>query len=306
MKRKRYFRIPRVFILIFLLLLFSNCRGLKKGLPPNFYDPNNQSKQERYDQFLKYAEEKNLPPKLRVHPESQGYGLVIGIEDDNYSRTKKLKKPKEEAGRMREILDSSGYAVCPLINEKARKKDIIDWLNFFREISEVKDKFIFYYSGHGGSIKDEFYIIPYLEGKEEKDVNVAKFLGSQEILKELKKAKFSIVVMIIDACSAFNSPLLPPSITTDYFYNLEQQAFLFSCNTTPVNYEGDFSNIIFNALTGVNASNYSDKDVVTAFEFIDYVDKNWKKFLRLFGMGENTVKNMIYCGGDFALTVRKK
>ena len=300
--------------------------------------------EKQINEFREYSDNMILYPKLRAHPEGRGYALVIGINEDNYKMTKTLSKSKDEANQMKQILEASGYAVKILIDDEATKQNILGWVTFLGDISRIGDTMIIYYSGHGTTLKGrytelgsyvrseysckpfgnstskeeysylkeilyDFYVIPY-QGSDPVE-KLYSLVGSHELSRVLKKSKFSVKVVLLDACSAHGTIIHPPSPASVYHYELKRQGYLFSCMLKETIWEGEFSPLIFEGLEG-SADSDTDRRIgngdgfVSMFELINFVDNRWKAIYRRAGLVHQGITSTIYCAGDILLTVAQK
>lgn len=93
-----------------------------------------------------------LNERLSGHKESRGFALVVGINKSGMAELgfDDLKKPKEEAETMGNILSQNGYNVRMLVEKQATKKNILNTLAFFSSPeSSANSRILFYFSGHG-------------------------------------------------------------------------------------------------------------------------------------------------------------
>lgn len=111
-------------------------------------NPRNEATAKR--QFLVETARQILEPPLKSTSVSDGFALLVGVEDANVSIKgfQTLRYPSEEVKRMRECLETSGYRVKTLINEQATRQNILRWVRFFSNL-RGRNRLFFYYTGHG-------------------------------------------------------------------------------------------------------------------------------------------------------------
>ena len=84
---------------------------------------------------------------------AENYAMVIGVSDYIYSETKgrvvDLEFPDDDARDLRAALINSGYKVFALIDDHARREDILDIFGELRRIIKEDDSFILFFAGHG-------------------------------------------------------------------------------------------------------------------------------------------------------------
>jgi hypothetical protein len=116
--------------------------------------------------FLESTNQQVLPSPLKNSNVSDGYALLVGVADTNacLSDFPKLRYPEKEVKLMRKYLRASGYRVKTLLNGEATRHNILQWLIALSGIGG-KNRFIFYYTGHGTIFSK---ILPYLNHQEDK------------------------------------------------------------------------------------------------------------------------------------------
>lgn len=324
-------------IVLFIFLCFPMCAknaGTKKSYPlriecnDKLY-PGIDCRDEDFQQFISDNMNMEFNPGLRAIPGSTGsaFALIVGIDDSNCSEFGPLAKAGKDADEMSLILKKSGYSVC-LLNDKTgenknyltTKKNIIRWLKFFAKISNNSDRILFYYAGHGApenmiyskfspdlekeiaSSKnkkegEDFFLIPRQTSGNK--LVIDSLVSYKEISEILSGSSSSETFVIIDACYANtvkNFVFRPVPYVSS---SLKRQGYFFFCVWKDEARDGEFSPLIFEALKG-NADD--DKDnIVSMFEMINYVDKEWDNNLGLSGKYDNNVKHIIYSSGDMPI-----
>jgi hypothetical protein len=84
-----------------------------------------------------------------------GRALVVGLEDVTFTTADPLPACKNDALVIYELLKKRGFYCKALITKQATRKNIFDVLNVAAKNSRAGDMFVFYFSGHGGSITDD-------------------------------------------------------------------------------------------------------------------------------------------------------
>lgn len=128
------------------------------------------------------------------------FALIIGIDYYDNSKVKNLSKAtKDSEDLYNYLISSGGYSqenVVILTNHEANKT------NINKKISELKNKignndtFIFYFSGHGSSLNDDF-ILPLCD-YDEKDNNT--YLNDQELNSVFSDINARNVLFLFDTC----------------------------------------------------------------------------------------------------------
>lgn len=105
---------------------------------------------EIFRDFLDETSEQVLPLQLRTTSVSDGFALLVGVEDANVSiaNFSKLNFPAKEIELMRDCLSESGYRVKTLVNEEATRSNILEWIKHIASL-KGRNRFLFYYTGHG-------------------------------------------------------------------------------------------------------------------------------------------------------------
>jgi len=88
--------------------------------------------------------------------EEKRIALVIGNAD--YEGSAKLKNPKNDATKMREVLTEVGFKV--IYAENADFKKMREKISEFKTELLTHNVALFYYAGHGIQIADANYLIP--------------------------------------------------------------------------------------------------------------------------------------------------
>ncbi len=287
-------------------------------------------KEER--EFRQYAASVMPHPSLRPHPDGQGFALIIGVNDDNFSRSSGLSLPEEEAKELRSILEKNGYAVKLLLDEEATRASVIGWIELICRMSRTPDWFLFYYAGHGvrlGNVReslsdemvygylqydsrdaltadneknDDLYFLCYQDTVEERGDRqlVTSLVGNIEILSLLGNSRFSTCIEMINACYASSAVITAPATCATYDRTLSGRGLVYFSLIKEKVTEGEFSPIVYAGLSGKADGN--GDSVVTVFELVNYASRELKKIEREPGELPNDIRSVIFSGGDVPLT----
>lgn len=137
--------------------------------------------------------------------EEKRVALVIGNAD--YEGSAKLKNPKHDADKMREVLTEVGFKV--IYAENADFKEMRKKISEFKTELLTHNVALFYYAGHGIQIADANYLIPIGANLEElsRDESYIKqdCHSVSEVLEAMSEKKSNLNIVILDACR--NNPL---------------------------------------------------------------------------------------------------
>lgn len=124
--------------------------------------------------------------------------LVIGI--DQYENVRPLVNAGGDAQAMSKSLRRAGFQVDTLVaSEEVKKSGIEKGLDRFRQSIAPGDEIVFFFSGHGLGL-DEQYVLPSdVDGLNEARVR-ATALSIASILREIQTRQPRIVLLFIDAC----------------------------------------------------------------------------------------------------------
>jgi hypothetical protein len=123
--------------------------------------------------------------------------LVVGV--DRYDSVDDLRKATSDAQSVASVLDTLGFSVTTALN--------VDELEFNREIDRLVsavrpgDEVVFYFAGHGIEIDGLNYLLPSdaPDGSSERGLRNDS-VDADRLLRDLRAAGSSVVVMILDAC----------------------------------------------------------------------------------------------------------
>jgi len=182
--------------------------------------------------------------------------IAIVLGTTNYQRIEKLPGSFNDAKCMYEILTlTEKFDEILYLNEDKNSQDTKDSIiDFFdkHKGSEIKE-FVFYFSGHGEFLNDEFYFLL---------VDYDSFKRNQTSLQNsviddlIRSINPEITVKIIDACNSGNQYIKDSSSVTSYLdsskTNLKNCYFLFSSQAEQSSYQtryiSDFTNSFIQAL----------------------------------------------------------
>lgn len=121
--------------------------------------------------------------------------LVIGNSDYTHSRT--LKNPSNDATSVAEVLKKIGFDVTLKFN--LRYEDMRRSIRDFSQAAAEKDIAVVYYAGHGLELGGENYLIP-VDAKAERDIDLDyEAVTLSSVLLAVKPAK-RLRLVILDAC----------------------------------------------------------------------------------------------------------
>ncbi len=131
--------------------------------------------------------------------------LVIGNAD--YEDHAKLKNAKNDAVKMKQVLEDVGFRV--IYAENANFKEMREKIAEFKGELQTHNVALFYYAGHGIQVADANYLIPIGANLEElsKDEDYIRqdCHSVGEILNVMSAKKSNLNIVILDACR--NNPL---------------------------------------------------------------------------------------------------
>jgi hypothetical protein len=131
--------------------------------------------------------------------EAKRIALVIGNND--YINVSKLKKAVNDARAVSRTLDSIGFKVIEKVNADRRSFD--QQLNHLSILIEEGDEVLFFFAGHGISIKGRNYLLPLDIPKiipgQERSITKEAF-SEDEIISLLQERGARVKFLIIDAC----------------------------------------------------------------------------------------------------------
>ncbi len=131
------------------------------------------------------------------------YVLAVGI--DNYQSDLKLKFACKDATSISQFFKpgyfSSVKSIC-LLDEKAGKQAILDEMNRIAREAQPEDSVILYFAGHGTSVRDMFYFLPW-DTKTDTDVDIqSSSLSSLELGHALSDIPATKQMLILDSCNS--------------------------------------------------------------------------------------------------------
>jgi hypothetical protein len=138
---------------------------------------------------------------------AEGYALLIGanrIKAGAYAANYSLQSVKgagADVDKMREVLTTAGFHhIQTLIGEDATHRQITDALKQFKSTLKKGDVFVFYFSGHGDTLKDKNQDeLPYLF--DQALVSFDQYLVDDELNLIWKSFETHVkIYQIIDAC----------------------------------------------------------------------------------------------------------
>jgi len=131
------------------------------------------------------------------------YVLAVGI--DSYKSGLALKFARKDAAAISQFFKPGYYSsvnqTC-LLDEKAGKQAILDAMAKIAGEAQPEDSVIIYFAGHGTSIKDMFYFLPW-DTKTDTDIDIqSSSLSSLELGRALSDIPATRQVLILDACNS--------------------------------------------------------------------------------------------------------
>ena len=125
--------------------------------------------------------------------------LVIG--NDNYQNVSKLKKAVNDAKAVAKAMRQIGFQVIDQINADRRQMD--EQLEHLSSSINQGDEILFFFAGHGISVKGQNYLlptdIPKIKPGQERRVTKEAF-SEDEIIDILRERGAKVSILIIDAC----------------------------------------------------------------------------------------------------------
>ena len=149
--------------------------------------------------------QQETPRRFSRHWYKHQYALVVGI--NNYKRDP-LNSAMADAEAIKKELERRGFEVRSLYNEGATKKNILKALEEIRKNMDNEDSFVFYFSGHGVSLKtpagvERGFIIPY-GAKVSSNSSIIKYEEETISLHDLKDIAYDMkakhIAFFLDSC----------------------------------------------------------------------------------------------------------
>lgn len=82
-------------------------------------------------------------------PTPKNYALLVGINSYHAEGVKKLRFAVGDAQAFRAVLEAKGYTTIPLIEDLARRENIIGELTWLARTAQPQDTVLIYFAGHG-------------------------------------------------------------------------------------------------------------------------------------------------------------
>jgi len=139
------------------------------------------------------CEDKKSPTK------TERVALIIGNNNYNGERLKRLKNPQNDAMEMMKVLKDRGFDVIYDINVTESKfEEHIKKFN--RRLSKGTDVGLLFFAGHGVEVNGINYLIP-IDAKlrDKRDVKY-EAINLNDIIEDMKEARNSLNIIILDAC----------------------------------------------------------------------------------------------------------
>lgn len=162
------------------------------------------------------------------------YALIIGISD--YTSINDLQQATNDAVAITDKLTQSGFIVETLLDSAAKKTDILNTIKNINTKLKPEDTFLFFYSGHGESIKTPT-TVTYICPSDLILYNTDTYLSETELFSEIDDLDCINKIAILDSCysggfvtNSFGLDYIPPS-ALDYKDNIN----IISSYTDPSN-----------------------------------------------------------------------
>ena len=153
-------------------------------------------------QALASAQDRAVPPQERrvapVAANDSGRRIALVVGNRDYSRTKALANPVNDATDLAAALRRAGFEVQLALNTSRREleRDIAEFTQRLRP----GDAALFYFSGHGMQAEGENYLLPVdFEALAEADVKYSAYSAAR-LLDNMKARGARINILILDAC----------------------------------------------------------------------------------------------------------
>lgn len=204
--------------------------------------------------------------KVYADNDIEYYAVIIGIS--NYTYLNDLAYSDDDAREINEELSETINSdnIKLLVDSSATKAAISEAINvWLPSISDSNDIIIIYYSGHGGTIDNTFYITPcdsYLTSYEND-------ISDSELTSWLLNIASNNIVVILDTCesgSIINTIYLPSRI------------IITSCGSNEVSYDdsslrnGTFTYYFLDGFNKVNSVDINNDDIITLQELFNYAN----------------------------------
>ena len=226
---------------------------------------------------------------------SKLYCLSIGINEYSNNNFAKLSFADKDAEELYEKVSTKyghGTGTLCLLNKKATKENIINYLEEIKIIVKEEDSLIFLFTGHGEFYKvgnkTNYYLITYDTKYNDLD-NTA--LNMSFIKTLITKIKCKKKIIFLDSCYSGgisknpNSTVVTDS-TKDYVFNnliSEDYSIITSSQPSQMSWEcnklnhGVFSYFLIKGLCGAVESKNGEVDLMTLYLFIHHAVSNYVK-----------------------------
>jgi ankyrin repeat protein len=137
------------------------------------------------------------------------YALIIGIDRYKNREIPTLSNAVNDAKKLSQILETQGFKVISLYNEKATKREIFKAVRDIASKTGKLDNFLFYFAGHGQGLKlnsgDRVgYLIPFDSEIDLESQNVFDFdeeaIALTQVQKYAKDIPSNHVALLLDSC----------------------------------------------------------------------------------------------------------
>lgn len=203
--------------------------------------------------------------------------ILIGVSE--YKTLTQLPGCKNDVKSIAELIRKTEkfdkiLEICDETNSTSVKNKLIDFVNISKD--EEIEEIIFYFTGHGSYLDDEFY---YILSDFESSKKTQTSLQNSELDSLLKSLNPKLVVKFVDACQSGFSYIKDIDSADNYIKstkgNFKNCYFLFSSLNVQSSYQNqDFS---FFTLSILNAVKKHLDDKVRYKNIIDYVSDEFSK-----------------------------
>lgn len=136
-----------------------------------------------------------------VAPNAHAKRVALVIGNDNYVNVTKLKKAGNDAKAIAGVMGKLGFKVIHMLNVNRLAMDRA--LTRLSNLVELGDEVLFFFAGHGISVKGQNYLlpidIPAIAPGQERRVTKEAF-SEDEIIEILRERGAQVSILIIDAC----------------------------------------------------------------------------------------------------------
>jgi hypothetical protein len=171
---------------------------------------------------------------------AQKKAFIVGI--GKYQNVDPLNNTKADASAMAKLFKQFGYDVTLVDDDIGTTRlELMNAWGGFVENLKSEDEVVFYYSGHGVSLKGVNYMVPRdtpsLDAFGNETALASQLFAVPDFERQIKEAGVQITVLILDACR--NDPFKPPSSQKGFGNGMGMSASIFGAKGTFIFYAAD-------------------------------------------------------------------